>query len=222
MGRHMLERFHEDGAGNLSSITGIILAGGASRRMGGVNKALLKIGGRTVIERIVSVLGRVFREVIVVTNSPKPFGFLGLPTYPDIIPGRGSLGGLLTGLHMSAEQGGFLVACDIPFLSEALIRCMIGLVAARDVVIPSIDGMLEPLHAFYSKRCIPHIEALLEADDLKIIHLFANVDMLEVPEEDLIRIDPNLRFAINLNTPEDYEKAERLARQIDRTDSPGA
>ena len=222
MGRHMVERFQGDGAGSLSSITGIILAGGASRRMGGVNKALLTIGGRTVIERIVSVLARVFRDVIVVTNSPKPFHFLGLPTYPDIIPGRGSLGGLLTGLHRSGEQGGFLVACDMPFLNDALIRRMIGLVAARDVVIPSIDGMLEPLHAFYSKRCIPHIQALLEADDLKIIHLLTKVDMLEVPEEELIRIDPNLRFAMNVNTPEDFEKAERLARQIDGTDSPGA
>jgi molybdopterin-guanine dinucleotide biosynthesis protein A len=218
----MVERFQEDEAEPLFSITGIVLAGGESRRMGGVNKALLKIGGRPVIERIVDVLTRVFREIILIANNPEPFRYLGLPIYPDIMPGRGSLGGLLTGLRESPGGAGFLTACDMPFLNEALIRLLAGLLSRHDVVIPNIDGMLEPLHAVYSKRCIPNIEALLQADDLKILNLFPNVDVLEVREKDLVRMDPHLAFAMNLNTPEDFERAERLALRLEDRGAAGS
>lgn len=192
-------------------ITGIILAGGESRRMGGVNKALLRIAGTTIIEHVASVLGQVFAHVIIVANKPDDFRFLDLPIVPDIKIGCGSLGGLHAGLSSCSGGYGFLVGCDMPFLQPPPIRFMAERVDDHDVVIPRIRGHLEPLHALYSVRCIPHIEHLLQGGDLKILHLFPEVDVFEVPESDLRAFDEDLRFVINLNTLEDLENARRLA-----------
>ncbi len=198
--------------GKVSFVTGIVLAGGKSLRMGGLNKALLEVGGRSIIERTISVLDRIFRNVIIVTNSPEEYRFIGKPMFGDLKPGKGSLGGLYTGLHFCASQFGFLIGCDMPFLDESVIRYMVSLLGNQDVVAPLIHGLFEPLHAIYSRRCLPHIEQLLDAEDLKIINLFPAVDVVAVPEEDLARFDPDLRCLVNLNSPEDLEKAQRLAQ----------
>ncbi|MEJ2718421.1 MAG: molybdenum cofactor guanylyltransferase [Deltaproteobacteria bacterium] len=199
------------------SASGIILAGGESRRMGRVNKALLEVGGRRIVERIALVLGHIFEEVIVVTNSPGEFAFLGLPMFTDIVPGFGALGGLYTGLHKCRGTHGFLAACDMPFLVESVIRHLVALAETHDVVVPCIQGHLEPLHAVYARGCIPHIEKLMAKSDLKILDFFREVDVLEVMEGDLTRLDPDLRFAMNLNTPQDLEKARDLAIKLDVT-----
>ncbi|MGB6066407.1 MAG: molybdenum cofactor guanylyltransferase [Desulfomonilaceae bacterium] len=189
------------------SVSGILLAGGGSRRMGGINKALLEVGGRRIIERAASVLRKVFREVLVITNSPEDFRFLGLPMFTDLLPGRGSLGGLYTGLSACAGIYGFLVACDMPFLSEDVIKYMVDMIDGYDVVLPRTSGGFEPLHAAYSKACLPHIEGLLQREDLKIANFFDKVKVSEVPEADLVRFDPELRFIMNINTPQDLQQA---------------
>ncbi len=198
--------------GQVSCITGIVLAGGKSLRMGGLNKAFMEVGGRPIIERTISVLDSIFKEVILVTNSPKEYRSLGKPMFEDLKPGKGSLGGLYTGLHFCKSQYAFLIACDMPFLDEDVIRYMVSLLGDQDVAAPLIRGLFEPLHAIYSRRCLPHIEQLLEAEDLKIINLFSAVDVVAVPEEDLARFDPDLRCLLNVNSPEDLEKARRLAQ----------
>jgi molybdopterin-guanine dinucleotide biosynthesis protein A len=199
------------------SASGIILAGGESRRMGGVNKALLEVGGRRIIERIALVLEHIFEEVIVVTNSPGEFAFLGLPMFTDIVPGFGALGGLYTGLHKCRGAHGFLAACDMPFLVESVIRHLVGLAETHDVVVPCIQHHLEPLHAVYARGCIPYIEKLMAQSDLRILNFFHEVDVLEVREDDLTLLDPDLRFAMNLNTPEDLAKARDLVTKLDVT-----
>jgi molybdopterin-guanine dinucleotide biosynthesis protein A len=201
----------------LSSASGIILAGGESRRMGGVNKALLKVGGQRIVERTALILGRIFEEVIVITNSPEEYQFLGLPMFADIRPGYGALGGLYTGLHKCGGAHGFLAACDMPFLVEPVIRYLVGLAEGHDVIVPRLRGHLEPLHAVYARGCIPYVEKLMEASDLSIIHFFHEVDVLEVPEADLALRDPDLLFATNLNTPEDLDKARILANESGAT-----
>jgi molybdopterin-guanine dinucleotide biosynthesis protein A len=193
------------------SVSGILLAGGESRRMGGVNKALLKVGGTTIIERSASALCQAFEEVLVITNSPDDFRFLGLPMLRDVVPRRGSLGGLYTGLGACKGDYGFLVACDMPFLSADVIRHIANLVQGCDVVVPRISGMLEPLHAAYSRGCLPHIEELLQHKELKILNLYDKVKVREVPEEDLLPLDPELRFIVNVNTPEDLQRARDYA-----------
>jgi len=181
--------------------------------MGGINKALLEIGGSKVVERVKRTLDRVFSEIVLITNSPDEFAFLNLPMFPDLIPGHGSLGGLYTGLSVCGGNHGFLVACDMPFLQEKVIERLILALEDHDVVVPRIRGHLEPLHAIYSKACRPHIRDLMSKGDLKILDFFHLVDVQEVMEEDLVGYDPELRFVINLNTPEDLERARRLAEE---------
>ncbi|MCA1960609.1 MAG: molybdenum cofactor guanylyltransferase [Desulfomonile sp.] len=206
------ERIEPVYAPNIPAITGIVLAGGESRRMGGVNKALLRIAGLTMIERVVTALQQVFPEIIVVTNHPEDFRFLNLPMFPDIRSGCGSLGGLYTGLKRCRGDFGFLVGCDMPFLDPAPIRFMTERVNDHDVVIPRIGEHLEPLHAIYSIRCIPHIEGLLDRGDLKIIDILDQVDVFEISETDLRCFDENLRFVVNLNTRAELEEARRVFR----------
>lgn len=189
------------------SVAGIVLAGGRSRRMGGINKALLEIDGIPIIRRIVSTLERVFRHIIIITNSPQEYRFLDVPLFRDIRTGYGSLGGLYTGLSNCPVPHGFFVACDMPFLNEHIMRMMVESMDNFDVVIPRIRGLLEPLHAIYGRSCIPHLEDLMDRNDLKILNLFPHVSVKEIPETPIAQIDPELRFAINVNTPEDLARA---------------
>jgi len=195
-----------------SQFSGILLAGGRSRRMGGGNKALLPIGGRSIVERVSDVLREIFPRTIVVTDSPEDFEFLGFPMFGDLIPGRGSLGGLYTGLKLCDRDYGFLVACDMPFLNREVISYMLQRAQDYDVVIPKVSGLLEPLHAIYSRRCLPYIEELLVEEDLRILHLFQEVTTLEIPEDDLKVFDPRLLFIMNVNTPDDLRKAQELVK----------
>jgi molybdopterin-guanine dinucleotide biosynthesis protein A len=202
--------------GTVPRVSGIVLAGGESRRMGGVNKALLELGGLPIIQRVAATLARVFPETILVTNTPEEFDFLNLPMFRDLIRGFGSLGGLYTGLRSCREDFGFLVACDMPFLDDRVIRRMVELTGKHEVVVPRIGGHLEPLHAIYSRNCVPHIERLMAKGDLKILNFFPAADVLEVAETELAVFDPSLVFVMNLNTPEDLRAARKLARQSGR------
>jgi molybdenum cofactor guanylyltransferase len=181
--------------------------------MGGINKALLRVGGHRLIERVATVMSRIFDDVILITNSPEEFGFLGFPMFRDLLPGSGSLGGLYTGLSLCEGEWGFFVACDMPFLNVKVIARMIELIDRHDVIVPKIGGRLEPLHAIYSKRCLPHVKALIENRDLRVFGFFHLVDLFEVPEEELTVFDPELRFIMNLNTPGQLEQARRIAQE---------
>jgi molybdopterin-guanine dinucleotide biosynthesis protein A len=202
-----------------ASVSGILLAGGKSRRMGGMNKALLEVGGRRIIERAALVLRELFSELVLITNSPEDFEFLGLPMFGDKVPGAGSLGGLYTGLSVTEADYGFLAACDMPFLLQDPIRHLVNSIDDHDVVIPRLQGYLEPLHAIYSRRCLPFIEALLVQDNLRIIDFLDQVDVLEIPDDDFKCYDPSFRFILNLNTPEDLQKAREAAVEMDAVNS---
>jgi molybdenum cofactor guanylyltransferase len=133
----------------------------------------------------------------------------------DLVPGQGSLGGLYTGLRACTHDWAFLVACDMPFLNKDAILHVVRRIRDYDVVIPKMGGKLEPLHAAYSRKCLPHVEELLAKGDLKMIDFLPNVNVLEIPEQDLRQFDPQLRFISNLNTPDDFERAEALDAEID-------
>ncbi len=212
----MIESCHRISDRNATGISGIVLAGGQSRRMGGIDKALLEVGGRRLIERVATVVSRVFDDVILITNSPEKFSFLGLPMFRDLIPGSGALGGLYTGLSACKGRWGFLVACDMPFLNDKVISRMVGLIDRHDVVVPKIGGRHEPMHAIYSKRCLPHVKDLVMAGDFRILDLFHLVDLLEVSEGELAVFDPELRFTMNLNTPAELEEARGIALELGR------
>lgn len=202
-----------------SSVSGIILAGGDSRRMGGINKALLQVGGRPIIEREAEVLCRVFQEVVLITNTPEDFRFLDLPMFRDLFPGKGALGGLYTGLMSIKARQGVLVGCDMPFLNGRILSRLAELATAgrQDVLIPRINGRLQPMHAVYSKGCVAHIVEHMHTSDLTILNFFHAVDVVEVQQADLSRFDLHCRFVMNINTPADLERARQIADQEDLT-----
>ncbi len=190
------------------AVTGIILAGGKSSRMGR-NKALLDFGGRSIIEHTVDLFKSIFAEVILVTNTPGEYANLGIKTVTDIFPGKGSLGGIYTGLIHSAHDYSFIASCDMPFLRRELIEFLISLKEDYDAVVPRLKDGYEPLHAVYSKRCIKPIESMINKGDLRIIGFYPEVRVREVSEEELTPFNPESSSFININTPEEYEDAVR-------------
>jgi molybdopterin-guanine dinucleotide biosynthesis protein A len=196
-------------------VTGVVQAGGQSTRMGGRPKALLELGGRRIIERVVDVLAAVTDEVIVVTNTPELYRFLGLPMVPDVYPDHGSLGGIYSGLEAAAGEAAFTVACDMPFLHRDVARLVVDRAFEGDVVIPRVGEQLETMHASYAKRCLPHIAGRLRARRLKIVGFFGDVRVVEIPEADVARHrDPALAF-MNVNTPEELARAQALQPTLD-------
>ena len=191
-------------------VSGVILAGGKSRRMGGSPKALLPFGGRPLIEHIAETLRSVLPDCLVVTNTPELYGFLGLPMVGDVFPEGGSLGGIYSGLRAASGDAALCVACDMPFLSAPLVAHLAGRAGEGDVVIPETAGELQPLHAVYSKACLPAMERRLLAGRLKVVGFFDDVRVLRVPEAAVERfVDPAIAF-MNLNTPEDLARARAL------------
>ena len=196
-------------------VTGVIQAGGKSTRMGGQPKALLDLGGRRIIERVVDVVAAVTGEVIVVTNTPELYQFLGLPMVPDVFPDHGSLGGIYSGLEAAAGEAAFTVACDMPFLHPDVARLVIARAREGDVVIPRVGEQLETMHASYAKRCLPHIADRLRSGRLKIVGFFEEVRVVEIPEADVARHrDPAMAF-MNVNTPEELARARALQPTLD-------
>ena len=191
-------------------VTGVIQAGGKSMRMGGEPKALVELGGRRLIERVVAVVREVVDDVLVVTNTPELYRFLGLPMVPDVFADHGSLGGIYSGLAAASGAAAFTVACDMPFLHAAVARLVVDRAGEADVVIPRACDQLQTLHAVYGKACLPHMEARLHAGRLKIVGFFDAVRVLEVPEDDVARhADPAIVF-MNVNTPEELARARAL------------
>ena len=193
------------------------MAGGAGRRLG-KNKALERIGGRALIERVVDRLIPVTTEVMVVVARPKQAEPLPLPSSVRVItdryPGRGSLGGIFTGVDASAERWSLVVACDMPFLDLDLLRHLMAKSTNADAVIPRLNGQPEPLHALYSKACLGPMERMLRAGQLKIAPLFETVRVRYVDEGTIDRIDPRHLSFFNINTQAQLEEALRLVREV--------
>lgn len=193
------------------TVTGVIQAGGKSTRMGGEPKALVGLGGKRIIERIVDVLGSVLSDFLIVTNTPELYAFLGLPMVPDVFPDHGSLGGIYSGLKAAKGDGAFTVACDMPFLKAEVVRLVVSHAGEADVVIPKVGDQYETLHALYAKACLPPMEAMLKAKRFKVIGFFPQVRVLEIPEAEVARLtDPDLCF-MNVNTPDELARARALA-----------
>jgi molybdopterin-guanine dinucleotide biosynthesis protein A len=191
------------------NVTGVVLAGGKSRRMG-EDKRFLTVGAVTLLERSLSVMRTVFPDVVIVTaqDSP-PLDPKGCRVYRDLIPDCGSLGGLYTGLRV-AEQGRiFAVACDMPFLNQAMIRFFLDLDPSADIVLARLPSGLQPLHAVYGKRVLPYLEHMAKARRLRIQDIVAEpalrVRYVDPPEWG--HLDPQGRSFQNVNTPADLVAA---------------
>jgi molybdopterin-guanine dinucleotide biosynthesis protein A len=197
-------------AGTLA-VTGAVLAGGLSTRMG-TNKALLEVGGVRLIDGALATLRAIFPEVLVIANDAAPYAGLDLPILPDLLPGKGSLGGLYTAVSAAGHPHTFCLACDMPFANPALIRYLAGLAQGHDVVVPRTAEGVQPLHAVYGKGCLQAMRRQIEADRLKIDRLYPAVRVRYVDEDEMRPYDPELLSFWNLNTREDLALARRTRR----------
>ena len=196
-------------------ITISIQAGGRSVRMG-ENKAVKKFLGVPLIQRVVDRVKPVAGEMNIITADPDPFRFLGLPAYPDRYTGRGLLGGIFTALSVSNLEYVAPVGCDMPFLSAALITAeMARLEAAQaDVVIPETARGLEPLHAVYRRdTCLAPAEKAILDGEWRVISWFQQVKVVVLNASEVYEIDSSPYLFMNLNTPEEFEAAEEIARK---------
>lgn len=195
-------------------MTGVILAGGGSTRMGR-NKAFIEIGGKRIIDRTVSIFQEIFDEVILVTNNPLDYLELNVRIVTDLIPGKGSLGGIYTGLFFSSSPKAFFVGCDMPFIDRKVIEYFLSLADNADVVVQRTKDYWEPLHAVYSRKLIRNIERLLSIGELKIITAYRGMRIREVTPEEIASFDPDLHTFVNFNTPEELKKIlEFLPRNV--------
>jgi molybdenum cofactor guanylyltransferase len=190
----------------------IILSGGKSSRMG-TNKALLKINEKTNIERIADTLKASFNDIILVTNQPKDYQFLGLKMVSDQYPDSGPLAGVHAGLVSTNFDTNFIVACDMPFVSVELAEILVNKCADYDAVIPVINGMQHPLFSVFQKRVMGEVARSIEAGRLRMKHLFDHLNVRYVTEKDLkaySSIDLE-RVFFNMNHPNEYEDAKMWA-----------
>ncbi len=196
------------------SISGIVLAGGQSRRLGR-DKSLLEVEGQSLLVRTVQALSVLSDDLLVVTNDPARYQSMGLPArlVADEEPGRGSLMGILSGLRTARYPYALVVACDMPFLSLPLLHYMVTLVEGQDVVIPRLGEMLEPLHAIYGRSCLPFMAQLLDRGCRKVIAFFDQVRVRYVEEDEIQQLDPLHLSFVNVNTPADWERVRALLAQ---------
>lgn len=188
------------------AITGAILAGGRSSRMG-TNKALLEYGGERLIDRAVRRFSDRFPEVLIVANDVESYRGLGPKVVPDLIPGFGPLGGLHAALTAAENPHVFLAACDMPFAEPAMAFMLRDLGAGADAAVPKFDDIFETMHALYAKTALPAIEADLRAGRGKMIGFYSRVTVRAVDETELTARFPDLaRVFWNLNTPDDYRR----------------
>jgi|SoiMethySBSTD1v2_1073268.scaffolds.fasta_scaffold126438_3 molybdenum cofactor guanylyltransferase len=189
--------------------TGIILAGGQSRRMGR-DKAFLPFGRGLLIERVIEVIQQVTPDVILITNSPEQYQRFGLPMFADVIPDAGSLGGIYTGLVSAKTPYGLCLACDMPFVKPDFLRFLCDTAAETDVVIPRNAEDFQPLCAVYSQACQAPIRQKIAAGHLKITGFFEQVRVRVIDGALLAHYDPQDVMFFNANTPEEYVKAQHL------------
>lgn len=194
-------------------LTVCIQAGGQSSRMG-EDKALKSFLGRPLIQRVIDRMSSIADELIVTTNRPDDYRFLDIRLVPDLKPDRGALGGLYTAIASASNPLVAVVACDMPFASAELLEAAARLMVQEeaDVVVPRSGEGYEPIHAVYRRAtCLPAIETALNADMWKVIAWFPQVKVRVLTSDEIKRYDPAGLAFWNVNTPEEFLEAEKIA-----------
>lgn len=197
--------------GLLYDITGVILVGGKSRRMG-QDKAFLDLGGVPLFERVLRVFREIFATVILVGDRAERFSGYGLPMYSDIYPGS-ALGGLYTGLHHAATSHIFVSPCDMPFPDYQVIRHLCSLASGHDAVVPLASHGFEPLFAAYGKQCLGPMRDMLERGEFRVFDFYPRVTVRYVDEAELAGHGGSDRSLMNINTPQEYARCAKEASE---------
>ncbi len=193
---------------------GAILSGGENTRIP-VLKGFLSIEGRAIIERSIDVLTRVFDRVVISTNMPERYFPLGVPLIGDIRREKGPMTGILSVLAATGADAVFVVACDMPFISEKLIRSMVGKYKAEcaeqgtgncDAMIPVFGGYKEPLFGIYARSAAVPMDSLIRDGRRKLTDVLAGLRVRYIAEQEVRAVDPEGGSFVNINTMEDYER----------------
>ncbi|MBI5193111.1 MAG: molybdenum cofactor guanylyltransferase [Nitrospirae bacterium] len=194
-------------------MTGIILVGGKSRRMG-QDKAVMSVGGKKVFRRILDVFEPLFDEILIVTDKKGKFADYGYHEVVDLIPESGPMGGIYTGLFYAKSDKVFAASCDLPFLHSTPVTAIINEAQEYDIVVPEISGRLHPLHAVYSKRCMPYIIKRIENKERNITRFITETDELTVKKIQMTGLNQEDVWAqtvFNMNTLEEWQEANLKA-----------
>ncbi|WP_342427349.1 molybdenum cofactor guanylyltransferase [Paenibacillus sp. FSL L8-0158] len=208
-------------------VTGIIVAGGRSRRMG-QDKALLEIDGATMLERMYTTLQQVAQRVVVVTRDDQGYGLSGMETVSDVFPGMGPLSGIHAGLSASTTEWGMVVACDMPFVQPEVLHDLLAVTKkwtelqgtrepALQAVIPSMDGRIHPLLAVYHQSVLPSAEECLRSGRLRLTDWLDKLNVRYATVEDLPGVSEDMWYkaVFNMNNPQDYQLAiEQLKHSV--------
>ena len=194
-------------------MTGVILTGGKSSRMG-QDKALMSVGGVPLFRRILEVFETMFDEILVVTNKAGRHAGLGYREVSDIVPDCGPLGGIYTGLSYAKSERIFVASCDLPFIKVSTVKVVIDEPVSYDIVVPDDSGRLHPLHAVYSRKCSPYIRKWLDNGLFNVTKFINEVDGLSVRKVQVSQMtsgDQDLISFFNMNTQEDLTEANKIA-----------
>jgi molybdopterin-guanine dinucleotide biosynthesis protein A len=186
----------------IAPLTGIVLAGGRSTRMGR-DKASLPWGDGDLLNTVLAALAPVCRRLIVVSNVPRTIGLAEVAVVADQYQGCGPLAGIHAGLLAAGEGYSFVAACDMPYLRADAAAYMAKAAEGYDAVVPYVDGHYNPLHAVYHFRCLPAVEAQLAAGNYRVIDFYDKVRLRRVGKAELASFDPELRMLRNMNSPAD-------------------
>ncbi|MFZ3123149.1 MAG: molybdenum cofactor guanylyltransferase [Thermodesulfovibrionales bacterium] len=216
------------------AMTGTILAGGENRRIP-LLKGHIEINGKKIIDSSVNLMRNLFGRAVISTNTPELYFYCGVPMIGDIISQRGPLTGIFSVLSNIKDDAIFVVACDMPFLNDQLMKYMVerfntelrtqksnpptppfskggrgGITRSTqqkwDAVIPVFEGKPQPLFGIYSKNILGIIEKRLNKGLKRLKDLLTEINVLYIKEEEVRQIDPEGRSFLNINTMEDYKK----------------
>lgn len=190
--------------------TAAILAGGQARRLGGIDKSALVVGARSILDRQLTLLGELTRHLLIVTNDRSRVLPVDVPVVVDRIGGAGALGGLYTALVEAPTEQVLVIACDMPFLTAPFLQFLVERGRNTDAAIPRDEHGRHPLCASYARRTAPHFHARIKAGDLRIGEALMDLTVREVGPGDLAPFDPDGRLLLNVNTPEDYQRARSI------------
>ncbi len=197
----------------IGEVSGVVLAGGKSKRMG-TDKRHLFVHGKPLLDRVTSVLLELFPEVLLVLaeeDIEKPNERI--RTVTDLIPGCAAVGGLYTGLYHSCHPRVFVVACDMPFINAAVIELFLQNVDATDIVLAQLMTGIQPLHGLYSKRCLPILKEMIDDRDLRLQNVAdkPGLTVHRIPETEIKAVDPQSLSFLNVNSPADLEFANKIS-----------
>ena len=188
-------------------ITGVILIGGKSRRMG-KDKAFLEFSGKPLFERVLEIYRECFHRILLVGDRRERFAGYGLPVMEDIFPGS-ALGGLYTGLHHAQTEYAFISPCDLPFPNKDVLDHICSLRKGFDAVVPTTHRGFEPLFALYAIKCIEPMRRLLESGNYCVYEFYPQVRIRYVPSEELAQLDKAGTSFLNINTPAEFARIEK-------------